>query len=191
MINSAIRSEISQWSSHTTSYFLPHLWSSTVTHRCYSNLTQRQQCHVQTSRKEAGVSLLDGVRVAFYMRKKKVSALEEKPGGDNKSDDELVPKKGGNSTVWNFHGFKPDDDAQGVIIFKQCFGIITATNLYNHPQHLHKILYELQWRTRSHIKKSWLPDKRLLCLGHRWHIWPIDCAPGLMDSTSFWIYRLS
>ncbi len=66
-----------------------------------------------------------------------MSAVKENPGGDSKSDDVFMPKKGGHSTVWNFVGFRPDDDAEGVRICKQCFGIVTALqgstpNLYNH-----------------------------------------------------------
>ncbi len=60
VIISATRKEISQWFSHTTQA-PPHLRCSAVTHRCYSNQPRHQQCHRQTSQKEAEVSLLDGV----------------------------------------------------------------------------------------------------------------------------------
>ncbi len=38
----------------------------------------------------------------------------ESPGGDGESEDVtiLVQKKGAHSTVWNFFGFKPEDNAQ-------------------------------------------------------------------------------
>ncbi len=46
--------------------------------------------------------------------------------------------------MWNFFVLKPDNDAQGVINYKQCFGAVAAgntVNLYN-QQHHHKIQYE-------------------------------------------------
>ncbi len=70
----------------------------------------------------------------------------ENPGGDGESEDVsiLVQKKGAHSTVWNFFGFKSQDDAQRVVICKQCFGIVAApqgntTNLYNHLKRHHRI----------------------------------------------------
>ncbi len=50
--------------------------------------------------------------------------------------------------MWNFFGFKPDNDAQGLIICRHCFVIITApqgstANLCKHLQRHHKIQYEL------------------------------------------------
>ncbi len=65
----------------------------------------------------------------------------------DESDDLLMPKKGGHSTAVELR--KPDDDAQGVIICKQRFGIVAAqqvntTNLFNHLQRYHNIQNELQ-----------------------------------------------
>lgn len=81
----------------------------------------------------------------------------ENPGGDGESEDvttTLLQKKGAHSTVWNFFGFKPEDDAQRVIICKQCFCIVAApqgntTNLYNHLKRHHKIQYELAMRDKG------------------------------------------
>ncbi len=61
---------------------LPHLRCFAVTHRCNSNQTWHQQCHMETSRKEAEFSLLDWVGAAFYMSKKKLSTNGENPGCD-------------------------------------------------------------------------------------------------------------
>ncbi len=71
-----------------------------------------------TSRKEAEVSLLHGIRATFYTRKKRMSAVEENPVGDSESNDVLVPNKSGHFNMQNFFGFKPDGDAQGEIINK-------------------------------------------------------------------------
>lgn len=38
----------------------------------------------------------------------------ENPGGDDVTI--LVQKKGAHCTMWNICGFKPNDDAQGLII---------------------------------------------------------------------------
>ncbi len=46
--------------------------------------------------------------------KEKIERVEENPGGDSESNDELVLEEGGHSTMWNFFEFKPKDDAQGV-----------------------------------------------------------------------------
>ncbi len=80
----------------------------------------------------------------------------ENPGGDGESEDVsiLVQKKGAHSTVWNFFGFKSQDDAQRVVICKQCFGIVAApqgntTNLYNHLKRHHRIQYELAMKDKG------------------------------------------
>lgn len=80
----------------------------------------------------------------------------ENPGGDGESEDVtiLVQKKGAHSTVWNFLRFKPEDDAQRIIICKQCFGIVrvpqgNTTNLYNHLKCHHKIQYELGMKDKE------------------------------------------
>ncbi len=52
--------------------------------------------------------------------------------------------------MWNFFGFKPDDDdVKGIIISKQCFCIVAALQgnakiLYNHLQRHHRIQYEFK-----------------------------------------------
>ncbi len=80
----------------------------------------------------------------------------ENPGGDGESEDVsiLVQKKGAHSTVWNFFGYKSQDDAQRVVICKQCFGIVAApqgntTNLYNHLKRHHRIQYELAMKDKG------------------------------------------
>jgi len=89
-----------------------------------------------------------------------MSDTEENPGGEGESDVDvsttvlLIPKKGAHSIVWNFFGFKPDDDAQGVILCKQCFGIVAATqgnttNLYNHLKRHHKVEYDLAMKDKQ------------------------------------------
>ncbi len=69
-IISANRPEMRKWFSHTTQSLslisLPHLPRSAVTYCCYGNHTPHQQFHVKTSRKDAEVSLLDGVGAAFH-----------------------------------------------------------------------------------------------------------------------------
>ncbi|KAI5107252.1 zinc finger BED domain-containing protein 1-like [Silurus meridionalis] len=86
-----------------------------------------------------------------------MSASSEIPGGDDAAT--LVTKKGAHCTVWNFFGFKPDDDAQRVVICKQCFGIVAApqgntTNLYNHLRRRHKIQYELAMKDKGATPKN-------------------------------------
>ncbi len=74
---------------------------------------------------------------------------EENPGVDSESNDALKLKK--HSSVWNFLGFKNDDDAKGIMsnASKQCFGIVAAlrgntTNLYDHLQRLHELATKTQ-----------------------------------------------
>ncbi|XP_073708964.1 E3 SUMO-protein ligase ZBED1-like [Garra rufa] len=90
-----------------------------------------------------------------------MSQSVENSGGDGESENvtKLVQKKGAHSTVWNFFGFKPEDDAQTVIICKQCFGIVAApqgntTNLYNHLKRHHKIQYELAMKDKGATTQS-------------------------------------
>ncbi len=60
-------------------------------------------CHLAVSRADKQ----EGDRSRFtwwkphFTRQKKRRAVEEIPGGDSESDDEVVLKKGGRSTVWN------------------------------------------------------------------------------------------
>ncbi|KAI5085553.1 zinc finger BED domain-containing protein 1-like, partial [Silurus meridionalis] len=61
--------------------------------------------------------------------------------------------------VWKIFRFKPDDDAQRVVICKQCFGIVAApqgntTNLYNHLRRHHKIQYELAMKDKGATPKN-------------------------------------
>ncbi len=62
--------------------------------------------------------------------------------------------------MWNFFGFKPDDDdVQGIIISKQCFCIVAALQgntkiLYNHLQRHHRIQYELTMKDKGTTSKN-------------------------------------
>ncbi len=82
------------------------------------------------------------------------SQIQVSISGDSERNDQLLPKKGGYSTVWNFFRFKSDNNAQEVITWKQCFGTVTAsqgnaTNLYNLLQRHHKIQHELPMKDKG------------------------------------------
>lgn len=95
-------------------------------------------------------SLLGGVARIFSSEKKKIkSDTEENPSGEDMSDDVHIRACG-----TFFFRFKPSNDVQGVIICKQCFGIVAALqgnsmDLYNHLKRHHKIQYELAMKDKQ------------------------------------------
>ena len=68
----------------------------------------------------------------------------------DEEEEELVPKKGATSVVWNFFGFRKSDNEQNVILCKECRATVAAgggntSNLFHHLKIKHaKQYYESQ-----------------------------------------------
>lgn len=86
-----------------------------------------------------------------------MNASVDNPGDERQSDNVtiLVLKEVPCGTF----RFSPNDDAQEVILYKQCFGIITAaqgntTPIYIHLKNHHKIQYELSMKDKGATPKN-------------------------------------
>ena len=76
-----------------------------------------------------------------------ISSAEKSSRSEDVSEEELVPKRGGMSVVWEYFGFSRDDHAQSKVLCKECRAVVATvtgntTNLYHHLKHNHKQLYE-------------------------------------------------
>ncbi|XP_038155642.1 E3 SUMO-protein ligase ZBED1-like [Cyprinodon tularosa] len=72
-------------------------------------------------------------------------------GGEVPQD--LVPKRGSSSVIWNWFGFKKSDTEQKVVLCKVCRQPVTTkdsntTNLFHHLKHKHKPEYEASQKMR-------------------------------------------
>lgn len=76
---------------------------------------------------------------------------DENPGVSEESQasrpTQFVPKRGSHSLVWQYFGFKPDDDNQCDVHCTICSARVAAkqgntTNLFSHLKRHHKVQYE-------------------------------------------------
>ena len=77
--------------------------------------------------------------------------VAESPGSSDENQPttqtDLVPKIGGTSVVWNYFGFRQDDESQSNVLCKACLTVVATTkgnttDLYQHLQRHHKVQYD-------------------------------------------------
>lgn len=66
---------------------------------------------------------------------------------ESNTAEELIPKKGATSVVWNWFGYKRADKEQTTVICKQCKNTVISkggntSNLFHHLKHRHPVQYE-------------------------------------------------
>lgn len=78
--------------------------------------------------------------------------------GEN-ADETLVPKRKGTSAIWQYFGFKREDDLQAQVLCRTCRAVVATsrgntTNLHHHLLHHHQELHEQFKASQSKAQKS-------------------------------------